>query len=198
MRDKYTMDFCTLAEVREELIKAGTTTADDTAISNRIPRVTTLINDYCGHWLDDRTVTNETRRGDQVLISPYGDLQVTTQGGQIRTLTAASYSTDFKTWITLDVASADVDFYVANFVNPPINSLGADITSLRRSRLYARLSYVGGYNPTPADVNYAATRWVSHLYLQREITPGDGRGGGTPALPHDVTEALLPFMRRRP
>ena len=83
-------DYCTLAQVREELVKQGTGSVDDAAITARIPRVTALINAKCRHSFDQETIVAEQRRGVEVIVDHDGDLQITVSKGYCQSVSAAT------------------------------------------------------------------------------------------------------------
>lgn len=195
-------DYCTLDQVREELIKQGSAVMDDVAINARIPRVTQLINDYCGHSFDSETVSNEIRTGEQVLLSPDAEMILSVKKGHIQSVSSASVSQDFKTWFPLDTSVMYLPpigpiAYVAHFVQP-------DIPLVRGKRFYARISYVGGFARVPESLVGIACRWTAFLYMKRqapfEVTafPEIGQVSIPSAIPSDVVEALTPFVRCRP
>ena len=196
------MDFCTLQDVRVELLKAGSSGVDDNAMGARVARVTALINSHCNHWLDDRTIVNEVRRGEQVAVSAFGDLVVSASTGNIRTMTGVSWSRDLLTWTALDLTKIglDVDGYVVTCLDS--NLVSRSPGGGRGRAPFVRLSYVGGYNPVPLDLVQAAARWVAWLFIGREAEfHATGAGARAPvagAVPADVVDALNVYLRRRP
>ena len=190
-------DFCSLADCREELLKSNIATIDDNAIQERILRVTALINSYCRQWLDDRTITDEARRGEQVNYSSEGDLTITVSSALVRSVTAASITSDFISWYPLDVTRIDLDSFKVRFVRPrTIPAIGP--------RIYAKISYVGGYNPTPLDLRQTAARWVAFSYHKREAPfdttafPAVGQVTIPASLPGDIEMMLATYIRRMP
>ncbi len=195
-------DYCTLAMVRTELAKAGTAKIDDAAISERIPRVTGLINTWCEHSFDDETVTNELRSGDQVLLSPDNELIVSARKGNVRSVTSLTVSMDFRQWTALDLTRTYIEqtgplAYIIHVVQP-------DAGLVRGARLYARVSYAGGFAPIPDTLAGVASRWTAFLYMKRqapfEITafPDVGQVAIPSAVPSDIVQALRPWVRVRP
>jgi hypothetical protein len=192
-------DYCTLEEVRAELVKQGTAQVDDNAIGERIPRVTGLINGHLGHSFDDETIANEMRRGEQVILGADGVLQISVSKGHCRSVTSASVSNDARNWHVLDLSALLIDGYVLHFV---------DVSSpISRGRLFARLGYVGGCvanDPRMSVLNYAACRWTAFLYHKREAPfeviayPDLGQVNVPSGVPSDIRQALDPLVRVRP
>jgi len=200
-------DYCTLAQARVELAKVGVATIDDAAISERILRVTALINNYCGHSFNDETILSELRSGDAVLLTPDGELIVSVRKGNCRSVQACSVSSDFVSWDGLDTTAMYIDqsgpvAYVAHFVQPNVGALGG--RGARGNRVYARISYVGGFSPIPDDLVGIASRWTAFLFMKRqapfEITafPNVGQVSIPSAIPGDIVQNLIPYKRVRP
>lgn len=195
-------DYCTLVDVREEIVKLGVTAADDTAISNRIPRATAAINAHCRHSFDEATIVNETRRGNQVILTRGGDLQITVSKGFCQSVSALSVSHDLNTWFAIPVTYIDIDRYTITIPQ------GADNGALyRRSRLYAKVSYVGGYHVGAGELDLlkqVACRWTAFMYMRREapfdriVYANTGQMTIPSPMPADCVEDLEPFVRRRP
>ena len=195
-------DYCTLAQVRTELVKQGSAAIDDAAITERIPRVTQLVNNYCQHSFDNEVITNEMRTGEQAMMSPDNELIVSVKKGNCQGVTACSVSQDFVSWSSLVPSMSYVDQtgpigYIVHFVNP---SCGL----VRGVRIYARISYAGGFAVLPDDLVGIACRWTAFLYMKRqapfEITafPQIGEISIPSAIPSDIIQNLNPYVRRRP
>ena len=195
-------DYCTLSHVRTELAKVGVAQIDNDAISERIPRVTALINSYCEHSFDDETILNELRTGEQALLSPDGELLISVRKGNCRSVQACMVSQDFITWTPLDTSRLYIEpcgpiAYVVHFVQP-------DVGIYRGARTFARISYVGGFNPLPEDLVGIASRWTAFLYQKRqapfEITafPNVGEISIPSAIPSDIVQNMKPWKRSRP
>lgn len=197
-------DYCTLEEVYAELIKQGNGAADKDAIMERLPRASRLVDELCGYHFDGprrafdyEVVTNEIRRGEHVQINHDGDLLVSVAKGYCQSLSAAAYSTDRKTWITLDTSAVDIDRYVLTFIDPAV-------AAARGTRLFVRLSYTGGYSVLPESLVHAATRYCAFLYHKREAPfevtafPDVGQISIPSSVPGDVAQMLTPFKRVRP
>ncbi len=191
--------YCSLEDARTELVRAvGSTTVDDGAISERLPRAAAVIDEFCEHSFNAATVVDEQRRGEAVAMDNNGRLQITAAMANVRTLTAASITADFQTWYALDVSRCDVDAYVLTFygVTAPVG---------RNSRLVARLSYEGGYDPIPDLLRHCAARVTAFLFMVRnapfEVTafPSVGQVTIPAKLPPDVGAALAhsKFKRAR-
>ena len=193
-------DYCTLAQVREELVKQGTGSVDDAAITARIPRVTALINAKCRHSFDQETIVAEQRRGVEVIVDHDGDLQITVSKGYCQSVSAATVSGDLMAWQALDVAKCDIDGYVLTFINQPISLA-------RNGKRFARISYVGGYATGAHELDLlaqAACRWTAFAYMKRQAPfeviayPDMGQVSVPSVAPGDVMEMLETFIRRRP
>lgn len=193
-------DYCTLAEVRDELVKQGSSAMDDSAIVARIPRATAWVNAFCRHSFDQETVVDERRRGDQVMLTHDGMLTVSVGKGYCQSVSAAATSADLAAWEAVDVSALDIDRYVVTFARPPALA--------RRDRpLFARINYVGGYPaaaPEMALVKQAACRLAAFMYMKRqapfEVTafPDVGQISIPSAMPSDVAQVLAPLVRWRP
>jgi len=195
------MDYCTLAQVREELAKQGTSAADDAAITARIPRACGWLDRECRYTpapgkraFDDEAVVGEIRRGEHVQTTADGALVVTVSKAHCQSVSAASWSTDLRTWTTLPLTQCDIDRYTLTF-------LDADTP---RGRLYVKLSYQGGYAVLPDEIVGAASMLAAWLYLRREapsgtiIYPDAGNVVVQGDLPNSVARMLAPHRRVRP
>ncbi len=191
------MDYCTLEEVREELVKRGVTQADDEAIMERLPRVKALIDAHCGHSFDAETISDEIRSGEQVVIARDGFARISVSKARCRVVTAVAVSDDLQTWHALNVARSVVaDNYVIMIANTaPVSRGGA---------LFARVSYVGGYEPLPEDLRHVACRWSAFLYHQRsapfevQAFQDLGQLSVPTSVPADIKRALASYKRVRP
>lgn len=193
--------YCDLAQVRTELVRAnGSTTVDDAAITERLPRAAAVLDEFCQHSFDDETVTDEVRsKGGQVLLDRDGVLEITVSKANIQTLTAAAVTLDMVTWYPLDLSRCVTDTYLARFY-------GYNGPASRSRRMIAKISYQGGYAVVPDLINYAATRITAFLFFVRtapfEVTayPSVGQVTIPAKIPPDVGAALAhsQFMRVRP
>lgn len=195
-------DYCTLAQVREELAKQGTSAADDAAITARIPRACAWLDRECRYTpapgrraFDDEAVVDEIRRGEHVLVASDGVLSVTVSKAMCQSVSAASFSTDLRTWTALSLAAVDFDRYTLSF-------LDADVP--RAKRLFVKLSYRGGYAVLPDEIVGAASMLAAWLYLRREapsgtiIYPDAGNVVVQGDLPNSVARMLAAHRRVRP
>lgn len=196
------MDYCTLEEVRTELVKQGATAVDDNAIVERIPRACAVLDRTCRHILtgnrrafSDEAVSGEIRRGAQVVSGDDGALTVTVAKGYCQSVTSAEYSTDLKTWRALSLDQLDIDGYTLTFL---------DVSAPRNGRLFVRLSYQGGYAVLPDDLVHCAVRLTAFLYHKREAPfevtafPDVGQIVVPSAMPSDIVQNLQPYKRVRP
>lgn len=191
------MDYCTLEEVREELVKRGITQTDDDAITERLPRVKALIDTHCGHSFDAEVISDEIRSGEQVVIGRDGFARITVAKAKCRSVSAVALSDDLQTWHTLNVArSVITDDYVIMIANTAAVSRGG--------ALFARVSYAGGYEPLPEDLRHVACRWSAFLYHQRSAPfevqsfPDLGQMSVPTSVPADIKRALAHYRRVRP
>lgn len=198
-------DYCTLAEVREELIKQGNSALDDAAISARIPRATAAINAHCRHSFDEEAIADERRRGGQVLLTREGNLRLTVAKGFCQSVSEAAISADLLTWYPLNCAQIDIDRYSVTFVSAGGSPVGIPVT--RGRSLFAQVSYIGGYPadaPEAALIKQCACRWTAFMYMKRQspfdvtVFPDVGQVSVPSAVPSDVIEMLEPFVRRTP
>jgi hypothetical protein len=195
------VSYCTVEEVRTELAKLGASSVDDNAIVERIPRACALLDRACKHVLagrlafTDEAIAGEIRRAPQVVSEADGALVVTVAKGYCQAVTSAEYSTDLKTWTALQLSQMDINGYVVAF-------LGANAP--RNGRLFARLSYQGGYAVLPDDLVHSAARITAFLYHKREAPfevtafPDVGQIVVPSAMPSDIVQALSPYKRVRP
>lgn len=193
--------YCDLAQVRTELVRAGgSTTVDDSAITERLPRAAAVLDEFCQHSFDDETVTDELRsKSGQAQFDREGVLEMTASKANVQTLTAASYTLDMQTWHQLDLSRCVIDAYVLRFY-------GVTGPASRSRRIIAKLSYQGGYAVVPDLINYAAARIAAFLFFVRtapfEVTayPSVGQVSIPAKIPPDVGAALAhsQFMRVRP
>jgi len=191
------MDYCTLEEVREELVKRGITQTDDDAITERLPRVKALIDTHCGHSFDAEAISDEIRSGEQVVIGRDGFARITVAKAKCRSVSAVALSDDLQTWHTLNVArSVITDDYVIMIANTAAVSRGG--------ALFARVSYAGGYEPLPEDLRHVACRWSAFLYHQRsapfevQAFQDLGQLSVPTSVPADIKRALAHYRRVRP
>lgn len=196
------MDYCTLEEVRTELVKQGATAVDDNAIVERIPRACAVLDRTCRHILSggrrafsDESVTSEIRRGSQMASADDGALVVTVAKGYCQSVTSAEYSTDLKVWHALPLDQLDIDQYTLTFL---------DVDAPRNVRLFARLSYQGGYAVLPDDLVYCAVRIAAFMYHEREAPfgviafPEAGQVVVNGVAQGNVLKDLKPYMRVTP
>lgn len=197
-------DYCTLAQVREELVKQGSGAADDAAITARIPRACGWLDRECRYdfqgashrrAFDDEAIAGEIRRGQQVQMSADGVLTVTVSKGFCQSVTSAEWSSDLRTWQALSLSQLDIDGYVLSF-------LGANVPST--SRLFARLSYRGGFSVLPDEITQAATMLSAWLFTRREapsgtiIYPDGGNVVVQGDLPNSFSRMVYAYRRVRP
>ena len=195
------MDYCTLGEVRTELVKQGTSVIDDNAIVERIPRATALIDQHCKYLLpngmrafDDEVVTDELRYGEAVLVNSANDLCLTVSKGACQSVQSVQYSLDMQAWKPVPGVSI-VDGYSITVVGAMLPRFG---------RLFVKVSYRGGYQRLPDAIVYAAARWTAFLYHKREapfetiMFPDTGQVSIPSNVPSDITDSLQMFIRRRP
>ena len=196
------MDYCTLEEVRTELVKQGASAVDDNAIVERIPRACAELDRLCKYppragWraFDDQLVTDEIRRGAQVKSADDGALLVTVAKGYCQSVSGAACSSDLKTWHTLPLDQLDISNYDLTFLN---------VFAPRSGRLFAKLSYRGGFAVLPDDLIQCAVRITAFLYHKREAPfevtafPDVGQIVVPSAVPSDVIQALSAFKRVTP
>lgn len=196
------MSYCTVEEVRTELAKQSTSSVDDNAITERIPRACAILDRACKHVLPgnqlafaDEAIAGEVRRGQQVISERDGALSVTVAKGYCQDVTSAEYSTDLKTWSALPLDQMDINGYVVTFLS---------VNAPRNGRLFVRLSYQGGYAVLPDDLVHCAARLTAFLYHKREspfeVTafPDVGQIVVPSAMPSDIVQDLKPYIRIRP
>lgn len=195
-------EYCTLSQVREELAKQGASATDDAAIAARIPRACAWLDRECGYTpapgqraFDEEAIVGEVRRGEHVLTMPDGALSVTVGKAFCQSVSAASYSSDLRTWTLLDLDALDIDRYTLTFLGAPM---------LRGSRRFVRLSYHGGYTVLPDEIVGAACMLSAWLYLRREapsgtiLYPDAGNVVVQGDLPSSVARLLAGHRRVRP
>lgn len=195
------MDYCTLGEVRTELVKQGTSVIDDNAIVERIPRATALIDQHCKYLLpngmrafDDEYVTDELRFGEAVLVNSQNDLCMTVAKGACQSVQSLQYSLDMVNWQPVSGVPL-TDGYSVTVIGSGLPRFG---------RLFIKISYRGGYSRLPDALVYAAARWTAFLYHKREAPfetiafPDIGQVSIPSNVPSDILDSLTNFIRRRP
>ena len=189
-----------MADVREALDKdpnASAYAVDDGVINDLIPRASDEIDVICQHSFNNEVLTNQTRRGEQVVLAGDGVLEITAPKAIVNSISAASITADMKTWAALNVTLCDIDKYILRFYNvtAPIG---------RGSRMIARISYDGGYSVIPDRIIQATARLTAFMFMKRrapfETTafPQVGQVVIPSQLPPDVLELLQRDMRTRP
>lgn len=188
--------YCTLDECKREALVSNA--SEDAAFSERIPVAKAQIDEFCGHSFDAEVITDERRFGAQVVVAADGVIEVTTSKAVCRSVSAASVSVDGITFNALDVERCAIDGYVLRF-------MGQGALTNRGGRMYARLSYAGGYTDLPAHLRQAAATLVAYWMNRRKAPGGEmtaypqiGQVSIPTKFPPHVAELLAPLIRRRP
>jgi len=188
-----------MADVREALDKdpnKAAYTVDDGAINSMIPRASDQIADILQHPIDHATVTDESRRGEQVLLANDGVLEITVSRAIANSVSAASITADFATWYTLDTTKIDIDGYV-------LRCFGVTAPISRNARMIAKVSYDGGYTTIPDRFVQATARLTAFMFMKRrapfEVVQGaNGQVMVPTGFPKDVLELIQRDIRVRP
>lgn len=199
------MNYCTVAQVREELAKDAAVSAtfgvDDPAIAERIPRACELIDQFCGHSLAYELVVREVRRREQVAITPDGALRFTVSHARVESISALEFSTNFAVWST--VKTDAVDIVPTNNAAYTVDVYNVALPATRGVRMFVRVSYQAGWPATPYDIEHAASRLTAFLFMKRSapfeaIAAQNGAVFLPTSMPKDIADALKPYRRVTP
>jgi hypothetical protein len=211
------MDYTTIQEVTQEgRIKevdgagAPTNAAEKALLNRLITRASRRIDHHCTgrQTLDaNNYFYSETKTAEPFVgwLNSYGDLTFYLHKPYITAVTAISWTPDLGTAYA-DLSAADLARCWID--GSPLITVRMGIAS-RPQKVYGKITYAGGLSATPAglpdDLRGAATMLTLRLYRMGETGMSDEVGVTdlgtiiyTTALPIDVVNALLDYVRAAP